>query len=169
MHSRMTTRIHRAAFVSLAAVALISLLAVPALAALQPVEQILRVTRAGHPSAGLGVVDSRLIFPPGARWEIDPEAGPLTLSIETGKVGVVLGGGQARIVRQPNPLQEGRVHRLEPEQMAFLWPGDELVIVRGYDLRVDNDDDIVAVTAVSRFVRAPFPIVAAGVHPGRPR
>ena len=157
MHSRTRSPLHRAAIVTFVVVTLLSLLAVPALAAVQPVEQILRVTRVGHPSAGLGIVESRLIFPPGTRWETDPEAGPLTLTVETGKVGVVLSGGQARIVRHVNPLQAGRVHRLDPEQMAFLWPGDELVVVRGYGLRVDNDEDALATAKVSRVAREPLP------------
>lgn len=169
MHTLKNARTQRALVVSLVAVSLLNLLAVPALAALQPVEQIVRVTSVGHAASGLGVVESRLIFPPGARWETDPEAGPLTLTVETGKVGVVLGGGLARIERQVNPLQEDRIHRLEPDQMAFLWPGDTLVVVRGYHLRVDNDEDTVATTAVSRVVRAPLPVLTVGEQLGGPR
>ena len=104
MRTRKTSCLHRAAFVSIIAVALVSVLTMPALATLQPVEHILRITTVGHPSAGPGVVESHLMFPPGSRWHIDPDAGPLTLSIESGKVGVILSGGQARVVRQVNPL-----------------------------------------------------------------
>jgi hypothetical protein len=136
-----------------------SLLVVPALAAVQPVEQIRRVTPLGHPSADLGLVESRLIFPAGARWETDPDAGPLTLTVESGKVGVFLGGGLARIERDVSPLQETGFHRLEPGRMAVLWPGDTLVVIRGHQLRVDNDDDHMATAAVSRMLRAPLQIV----------
>jgi hypothetical protein len=160
MRNRNPVRKHFATLVSFVAVALMGLLAVPAIAALQPVEQILRVAKVGHPSAGLGIVESRLIFPPGARWEIDPEAGPVTMTVETGKIGVVLGGGQARVVRHVNPLQERRIHPLQPEQMTFLWPGDQLVVVRGYGLRVDNDDDAPAMAHVSRVVREPLPVLS---------
>jgi hypothetical protein len=153
----------RFALISLVSVALISLLAVPALAAVQPVEQILRVTDIGHHSADLGLVESRLIFPPGARWKTDPEAGPLTLTVESGKVGVFLGGGLARIERDANPLQAARFHPLEPGQMTMLGPGDTLVVIRGEQLHVDNDDDRMATAAVSRILRAPLPIVTVGL------
>lgn len=53
--------------------------------------------------------------------------------------------------------------------MAFLWPGDELIVVRGYGLRVDNDENGVATAAVSRFVREPLPALSLGESPGRPR
>jgi hypothetical protein len=149
----------RFALISLVSVALISLLAVPALAAVQPVEQILRVTDIGHHSADLGLVESRLIFPPGARWKTDPEAGPLTLTVESGAVGVVLGGGLARIERRVSPLQEAGFQRLEPGQMTVLSSGDTLVVVRGYQLHVDNDNEIMAATGVSRIVLGPLPIV----------
>jgi hypothetical protein len=160
MASRTSSRLRQAAFVSFIAVVLAGLFAAPTLATLQPIEQILRVARYGHPEAGLGQIESRLIFPPGARWEVDPEAGPLTLEVEFGKVGVVLGGGQARIVRYANPLQEIRIHRLQPEQMAYLWPGDKLTVVRGYGVRVDNDDHAPAMALVSRVVREPLPVLS---------
>lgn len=169
MRRRTISPLPRAAFVSCVALVVASLLALPVLATVQPTEEILRVTRVGNPSAGLGMVDSRLTFPPGARWDMDSENGPLTLTVETGKIGVVLGGGLARIERQVNPLQEGRIHRLEPAQMAYLWPGDTLTIVRGYGLRVDNDELFAAVTEVSRLLREPLPTVIVGERPGRPR
>jgi hypothetical protein len=157
MLSPITSRLHRAAFVSFVAWTVFGLVAVPTLATLQPVEQILYVGRVGHPSAGLGMVTSRLTFPSGARWDMDSENGPLTLTVSSGKIGVVLGGGLARIKRQENPLQQVRIHRLEPAQMAYLWPGDTLTIVRGYGLRVDNDDFFTAVARVSRLLREPLP------------
>lgn len=170
MHSLKTGRPHRVLFVSLVAVALISLTGVPAaIAASQPLEQILHVTQAGRPQSGLSLVESRLTFSPGDRWETDPEAGPLTITVESGKVGVVLGGGLARIERHVSPLQDARFHRLEPGRMAILWPGDTLVVIRGYHLRVDNDEDVVAAAMVSRVLRAPLPAVTASELPGQPR
>lgn len=174
MRRRTISPLPRAAFVSFVALVVASLLALPVLAAVQPMEEILRVTRVGHPSAGLGMVDSRLTFPSGSRWDMDSENGPLTLTVETGKIGVVLGGGLARIERQVNPLQEGSIHRLEPAQMAYLWPGDTLTIVRGYGLRVDNDELFTAVAMVSRLLREPLPAPDASErsvrwHPGQRR
>jgi hypothetical protein len=134
-----------------------------------PVELIQRVTHLNHPSADLGLVESRLIFPPGARWDVDPEAGPLTLTVEHGTVGVVLGDGLARIERHVSPLQEARIHRLDPNQMAFLWPGDRLVVVDGYRLRVDNDDAAIAAAMASRIVQAPLPAMPSTESVGQPR
>jgi hypothetical protein len=159
MFTRKSHRPSSALGVAVVAVALIGLLGVPALAAVQPVEQIVRVTSVGPPAADLGLVESRLIFPPGARWEIDPDAGPLTLTVESGTVGVILGGGLARIERHVSPLQEVGFQRLGPGQMTVLSPGDTLVVVRGYQLHVDNDGESMAVTDVSRIVLGPLPIV----------
>jgi hypothetical protein len=47
--------------------------------------------------------------------------------------------------------------------------GNTLVVVRGYQQRVDNDEDTVAAAAISRLVRAPLPALATGEQPGRPR
>jgi hypothetical protein len=159
MHAWKRGRPSHALGVTVVAVALIGLLGVPALAASSPVEQIVRVTSVGPPAADLGLVESRLIFPPGARWESDPDAGPLTLTVESGAVGVVLGGGLARIERRVSPLQEAGFQRLEPGQMTVLSSGDTLVVVRGYQLHVDNDNEIMAATGVSRIVLGPLPIV----------
>ena len=53
--------------------------------------------------------------------------------------------------------------------MTVLWPGDELVVVRDYELRVDNDDYAVATAAVARVVSEPFPALSPGEQSGRPR
>jgi hypothetical protein len=79
-----------------------------------------------------------------------------------------LGGGLARSERQQSLLRAAQLRRLDPSQTATSMPGNTLVVVRGYQLRVDNDEDTVA-AAISWIVRAPLPTVATGEQPGRPR
>ena len=110
-HERNKRLIGRASrLIALVGVALTALVALPAaMAATAPVEQILRITRLSPAPDDLALIESRLIFPAGARWEIDPDAGPLTLVVESGELDVVLGGGLARIERQQSPLQTAPV------------------------------------------------------------
>jgi hypothetical protein len=171
-HERNTQRlIGRASrLISLVGVALTVFLNLPAaMAATAPVEQILHITRLSPAPNDLALIESRLIFPAGARWEIDPDAGPLTLAVESGKVGIVLGGGLARIERQQTPLQAAQFQRLDPGRTATLLPGNKLVVVRGYQLRVDNDDDAIAAITVSRLGRAPDSAAIADMPLGKPR
>ncbi|MGH2615690.1 MAG: hypothetical protein ACRDJC_10660, partial [Thermomicrobiales bacterium] len=84
-------------------------------------------------------------------------------------VGIFLGGGLARIERQQSPLQDKRFQRLEPGRMAFLSPGDKLVVIRGYELRVENDEDIVVAIAVSRLSHDWDPAMTTADHLGQPR
>jgi hypothetical protein len=156
--------------ISLVGVALTILLTLPAaMAATVPVEQILHFIWLGPVPNERVLIESRLIFPSGAHWEVDPDAGPLKLAVESGELGVVLGGGLARIERHLSPLQPAQFHRLEPGQMASLRPGDALFVIDGYQLRVDNDDDSLAAAVVSRVIHGPLPFVAAGEYPGQPR
>lgn len=137
-----------------------SLLAVPAGQA-APVsrQEVLSVQSLGrHPDTFYAMV-TRLTVPPQSTWATDPDDGPLTLRVETGMLGVRLGGGSARLERYANPLLEAsrgevQITPLTPGQVTVLRPGDRLVIVRGFQLTVTNDTEGPATAIVSRMQHA---------------
>jgi hypothetical protein len=98
----------------------------------------------------LQLVTTRLIVPAQTHWETDPDAGPLTLTVETGALLVQLGGGLARIERLSSPLAAESIGPLLPGQPAELRPGDRLVVVRGFALTVTNDEQAPATAIVVR-------------------
>ena len=154
-----TSRVARfsSGLVALATLALIGVGAVPAvLAAPVATEVIVDVTRIARSSDVLTIVESRLTVPPGARWETDPDAGPLTITVETGKMAVFLGGGSARLERLPDPLLGARITPFQLGRLTLLWPGDRLVVVRGFQVVAENDEDQTAVARVSRLSRTPL-------------
>ena len=141
-------------------VVLLALAPVPAvIASSGATEEVLSILRVDHRSRPrvLNAVTTRLTVPAHARWETDPDAGPLTLTVETGALGVTLGGGSARVERRPDPLLGDHISPLSVDQQSILWPGDRLVIVRGFQLTVTNDHDEPASAIVSRLRLAPTP------------
>ena len=140
--------------IALIAVALTALATVPAvLADAVATEEVISVQRVGRHQDFLNVVTMRLSVPAHAQWQTDPDAGPMTFTVETGALGVMLGGGSARIERRTDPLQGGHIGPLQPGRQTVLWPGDRLVIVRGFQLVVTNDEDQPASAIVMRHVR----------------
>jgi hypothetical protein len=151
--------------ISLVAVALMALATMPAVMAAQvATEDVINVQRVGRHSDVLNVVTTHLSIPAQARWETDPDAGPLTFTVETGALGVMLGGGSARIERRPDPLQGGHIGPLQPGRQTVLWPGDRLVIVRGFRLMVTNDQNEPGSALVTQYVRQLSVATAAGNH-----
>src|SRR3954462_4282465 len=67
-------------------------------------EDIISVQAVRQQPDALQLLATRLMVPAQARWETDPDAGPLTFTVETGVLSVQLGGGLARIERRSNPL-----------------------------------------------------------------
>ncbi len=102
-----------------------------------------------HPDV-LETVHSRITLPPESVWQTDPDLGPLSLSVEKGALTVLLGGGSARIEREENPLTFERIGPLIPGRAAVLGRGDRLVVIRGFDLQVSNDGNVMASALVSR-------------------
>ena len=70
----------------------------------EAIEEIISVTTVNRHPDVLETVHSRVTFPPESVWRIDPDLGPLSLSVEKGALTVLLGGGLARIEREANPL-----------------------------------------------------------------
>jgi hypothetical protein len=142
-------------------VVLLALPTVPAVTAApgatENVISILRIDQRPH-APDLNVVTTRLTVPPQAQWETNPDAGPLTVTVETGALGVMLGDGSARVERRPDPLLGGHISPVSLDERTVLWPGDRLVIVRGFELTVTNDEDEPASAIVSRLRQAPTPI-----------
>jgi hypothetical protein len=126
----------------------LGLMAVPAvIAAPAATEGVISIQRVGRPPGVSSVMVTRLVVPPQTVWETDPDAGPLTLTVEKGRLGVTLGGGSARIERQSNILMDEQfldeqITPLPPGLTATLRSGDRLVIVRGFQLTVTNDQDV---------------------------
>ena len=140
--------------ISFVAVALIALATMPAVMATPgATEEVISVQRVGRHLDVLNVVTTHLSVPAQAQWETDPDAGPMTFTVEAGTFGVTLGGGSARIERRTDPLQGGHIGPLQPGRETVLWPGDRLVIVRGFQLVVTNDEDEPAAAVVMRHVR----------------
>jgi hypothetical protein len=139
---------------SLVTILVIVLAAVPAvLAASGATEEILSIQRLNRDPDGRSIVTTRLTVPAQTRWVTDPDAGPLTFTVQTGALAVMLGGGSARIDRQSTPLMGQQIGPLQPGRTAVLRPSDRLIIVRGFDLTVTNDGDGQANAIVSRLVQ----------------
>jgi hypothetical protein len=109
----------------------------------------------------LQLVTTRLTVPTQATWETDPDAGPLTFTVESGVLTVQLGGGLARIERPSNPLVAEISGPMMPGQPAVLRPGDRLVVVRGFELTVANDEQAPATAIVVRLRQPPADLSAA--------
>jgi len=138
---------------ALVAVAVMGLAAVPGvIAASDATEAVISVQRVGRPQDVLNLVTTQLSVPAQAEWATDPDPGPMTFTVETGALGVMLGGGSARIERRMDPLQGGHIGPLQPGRQTVLWPGDRLVIVRGFQLEVTNDEDEAASAIVTQHV-----------------
>jgi hypothetical protein len=120
------------------------------LAAPTAMEEVIGVRRVHRQAVLLTVVFSRVTIPVGAVWETDPDAGPLSLTVQMGELGILLDGGSARIERRPNPLTGGQIGPLRPGQLVRLGPGDRLVVVRGFHLTLANDGSETAIAIVSR-------------------
>ena len=138
----------------------LGLMAAPAvIAAPAATEKAIIAKRIGRQPAVPYAMLTRLIVPPQAVWETDPDAGPLTLRVETGVLGVMLAGGSARIEHHANPLMDelivDQMSPLPPGRTVLLKPGDRLVIVRGFQLTVTNAEDAPASAIVSRLRRVP--------------
>lgn len=103
------------------------------------------------------ITNSRLTVPPGAEWATALGSGPLALTVESGRIRVVLDGGLARIERRPQPLVAGFIRPLETGSRTALLSGDQLVIDRGVELHVTNDDDVGAVAMLLRGRYVPPP------------
>lgn len=56
------------------------------------------------------ITNSRLTVPPGAEWETSLGSGPLALTVESGRISVVLDGGLARI-ETTAATARGRIHQ----------------------------------------------------------
>jgi hypothetical protein len=117
-------------------------------------ETVLMVEPIGSLPEGRSRVYSRIAMRPHARWEADLDAGPLTLFVQHGRVGLVLDDGSAHVEvddllfgKRSDPVPSG--HRV------VLWPGDRLVVSRGRHLRVDNDDATLAIISVARLQQSP--------------
>jgi hypothetical protein len=136
--------------VSLVAFALMALATVPAVMAAGATEEVISVQRVGRHQDVLTLVTTRLTVPAQAHWATDPDAGPMTFTVDSGVLGVMLGGGSARIERRMDPLQGGHIGPLRPGRQTILGPGDRLVVVRGFQLVVTNDEDEPASAIVSR-------------------
>jgi hypothetical protein len=113
-------------------------------------EDVISIRAVSHQPGVLHQVTSRLTVPAQTYWETDPDAGPLTLMVETGALSVELEGGLARIERGSNPLTGERIGPLPPDQAVVLSPGDRLVVVRGFQLTVTNDEQVPATAIVVR-------------------
>jgi hypothetical protein len=139
---------------ALVAVALMALATVPAvMAAADATEDVIGVQRVGRHQDVLNVVTTRLSVPAHAQWQTDPDAGPMTFTVETGAVGVMLDGGSARIERRTDLLLGGHIGPLQPGRETVLGPGDRLVIVRGFQLMVTNDEETPVTAIVMRYMR----------------
>lgn len=117
-------------------------------------EDVISSRSVGRPPDILTMVTTHLTVPSRAHWETDPDAGPLTLTVETGTLSVRLGGGLARIERRVNPLTGERFSPLPPGQPVVLGAGDRLVVVRGFQLTVTNDEQTPATAIVVRLRQA---------------
>ena len=138
----------------------LGLMAAPAvIAAPVATEEAIRAQRIGRQPGSSNALMTRLTLPPQAVWETDPDAGPLTLRVETGVLGVMLAGGSARVEHHANPLMDelivDQMSPLPPGRTVLLKPGDRLVIVRGFQLTVTNAEETPASAIVSRLRRAP--------------
>jgi hypothetical protein len=128
-------------------VIVIGLAAMPTVTATQAAtEEVINI----RPTA----VTTLLTVPAQAHWETDPDAGPLSLTVETGALGVNLGGGLARIERRPDPLLGGDIGPVRPGRQVVLRPGDRLVIVHGFQLTAINDTEEPARAIVVRLRHA---------------
>jgi hypothetical protein len=125
------------------------------LAASNASEDVISIQFVSRPPDILQEVTTRLIVPAQAHWETDPDAGPLTFTVETGALSVQLGGGLARIERRSNLLIGEHISPLSPGRAAVLSPGDRLVVVRGFQLAVTNDGQMPATAIVVRLRQAP--------------
>ena len=148
----------RSRLISFVALALMGHTAVPgAMAAQIATEAVISVERVGGHRDLRQVVTTRLSVPAHAQWQTDPDAGPMSVTVESGTLGVLLGGGSARIERRPDPLLGGHIGPLPPGHEVTLGSGDRLVIVRGFQLVVTNDADEPASAIVSRLRQAAAP------------
>ena len=153
--------------IALVTVCALGLTAGPAvLAAAVVTQDVISVQRVGRSPDVRHVMATRLTVPPQAVWETDPDAGPLTLTVETGVLGVRLGGGSARLEQHANilldePTMAEQITPLPPGHLAALRPGDRLVIVRGFQLTVTNDEGEPA-TAILRRLQQPAVLTADG-------
>jgi hypothetical protein len=123
-------------------------------------EDVISIRAVSQQPGVLHQVTSRLTVPAQTYWETDPDAGPLTLTVETGSLSVELEGGLARVERVSNPLTGERIGPLPPGQAAVLSPGDRLVVVRGFQLTATNDEQVPATAVVVR-LRQPSDISTA--------
>ena len=110
--------------IAFVAVALIGLTAAPAvLAAPDATEAMISIrTIHRHPDV-LTLVTTRLTVPPEAQWAVDPDVGLLTVTVETGTLAVILGGGSAH--RAPLRSAAGGRH-----SSPAPWPRDRAVARR---------------------------------------
>ena len=102
---------------------------------------------------------SRIAIRQHAHWEVDLDAGLLTLFVQHGRVGLVLDGVSARVELQ-DLLFATQSHPVPPGRRAVLWPGDRLFASGVRHLRVDNDDATLAIISVSRLEHPPPSVIA---------
>jgi hypothetical protein len=112
-------------------------------------EEVMSIQHVGRPPDVLDLVTSRVAIPPQGQWVVDPDAGPLTFTAESGALTVTLGGGLARLERQSNSLVGEQIGPLQPGHPAVVGTGDRLVVVRGFQLTVTNDGDAPASAIVN--------------------
>jgi hypothetical protein len=117
-------------------------------------ETVLLIEPVGPPQRTQVRVYSRVAFRPNAEWVTDLKGGPLTLFVQHGRVGVVLELGSAQLERQ-DPLFANHVASFPEGRRVQLQSGDRLVVTRGGQLRVDNDDSTLAIVSVSRQQTSP--------------
>ena len=147
--------------IRLVTVFVIGLTLAPAVrAASTATEAIISIQRVnGHPDV-LDLVTTSLAVPAQSQWETDPDAGPLSLTVTAGELEVRLGGGLARIERQSTLLMGERIGPLSPGRTVTLWRGDRLVVVRGFQLTVTNDNDAPASVIVVRLRQLSGPVTS---------
>jgi anti-sigma factor RsiW len=120
----------------------------------QPIanETVLSTRRIGAPSSGLIWVSSSVTLAPGARWETDPDRGPLNLRVVTGELVVTLEDGAARVERRYDLFLRPEIFPFPPNVPVVLVRGDQLVVVRGYHLTIANDSGEAASAIVGRLM-----------------
>jgi hypothetical protein len=131
----------------------------PAPQAAGAAETVLLVEPIGPPQEGRSSVYSRIDMRPHARWEADLDAGPLTLFVQHGRVGLVLDDGSAH-VEVDDLLFGKRSDPVSPGSRIVLRPGDRLIVSRGRHLRVDNDDATLAIIYVWHLQQPPHSVIA---------
>lgn len=117
-------------------------------------ENVLSTRRIGTPASGLTWVSSSVTLAPGARWETDPDRGPLTLRVVTGELIVTLADGAARVERRYGLFLRPEIVPFPPSVPVLLGRGDQLVVVRGYHLMLSNDSGYAASAIVCRLMAA---------------